>query len=80
MTRPLCECHGEPMHRMGTTEKNLQRWFCAIRNRERRLEFWDSLSGVEYNAELLRNRRRKALARMKRREEQRGPLPREGRD
>lgn len=34
MTRPVCECHGEPMLKNGSGTGR-QAWTCAVRNRER---------------------------------------------
>lgn len=75
--RPTCRCHGEPMHRWGP-----ERHICAVWNRERRgrmteaqrervreleRERYHALDGVSYNRFLLRCRRNKALARMRKR-------------
>lgn len=80
MTRPLCECHSEPMHQNGYEPTGTKKWRCAIGNRAHAIRWYDELDGVGYNRLLLRLRRNGALARMRRREEERGSLPREGRD
>lgn len=56
--RPLCTCHGEPQYR------NAKRWECAPKRRQREMERYWSLSGVEFSALLMRKRREAALRRM----------------
>ena len=74
MTRPLCACHGEPMHRNGIEPTGTLKWRCRVDNNERTAALYESMDGVAYNRLLLYGRRYKAL----RRREKRGSLSREG--
>lgn len=69
--RPLCSCHGQPMYRNGHNWNGVngvrQRWVCSVKQNIHAAKTYDNLTGVQYNAMLLRGRRRQALERMAKR-------------
>lgn len=75
--RPLCKCHGEPMHRDGF-KNGKQTWRCSVKNREHFMAYYEGMSGVQWNAYLLGLRRWKAEKRARQRKERNGSLSAEG--
>jgi hypothetical protein len=71
--RPECACHGEVMLWNKDTRYAVEGyWKCRVRHRERMQKRYDALTGLEYNALLLRHRRAKAMTRRAKRVAARG--------
>jgi hypothetical protein len=68
MTAELCKCHGEPMYWVKDSRYSAGGfWRCAATHRARRMARYYALEGVAYNWEVFKNRRDKALRRMRKR-------------
>lgn len=64
--RPICKCHGEPMARNGIYPvSRRQKYQCSVKNRDRVARWYENCTEYQANFRRLRDRRLRAVMRMK---------------